>query len=335
MFDFNTNLKALVWTMFLIFLGLTGIVAIFPSFQMQNNYGPLPGQMDLNPDQRRGLEIYVAENCAACHTQQVRNIEMDAMWGKRPAIPQDYYYSKKRLDVWRQSPSLLGSERTGPDLTSIGSRQPSDAWHLLHLYEPRAVVPESIMPSYRWLFHEVDSNFVRSSDVVIKGIPDKYIKDPSKKVVATNEALALVEYLKFLKQPEMPEGMEVPEFIPLREKDRAMVGGDTGGAASGPNGKNLYESTCAVCHQSNGGGIPGAFPPLDGSGIANNPDASTMIRIVIEGYDGNPDYAPMPPFGSELTDEEIAAILTYERSSWGNNAPAVTADEVKAVRDGL
>lgn len=333
MFDFNTNHKALVWTMFIIFFGLSIGIAVVPAFQMQDEYGPLPDQQDLTQTERRGLEIYVAENCAACHTQQVRNIEMDAMFGKRPAVPQDYYYSKKRQDVWRQSPSLLGSERTGPDLTNVGRRQSSEAWHMLHLYEPRAVVEESVMPSYRWLFREVDSSFVKDSDVVVNGIPDEYAVPEGKKVVATSKAIALVDYLISLKSPDLPEDMEEPEFIPLLEKEKESAGMSSSDGGSGLDGAKLYESTCAVCHQSNGKGVSGAFPPLDGSGIVNNPDASTHIKIVLYGKNDNPQYGPMQPFGDELTDEEIVAIINHERTSWGNDAETVTEDDVKEMRE--
>lgn len=334
MFDFNTNLKGLVWTMFTVFFILTLGIAVYPSFQMQNEYGPLPEQRDLTRTERQGLNIYIAEGCVACHTQQVRNIEMDATWGSRPAIPQDYYYSKQRQDLWRQSPSLLGSERTGPDLTEVGKRQSSEAWHLLHLYEPRAVVEGSVMPSYRWLFEEVDSSYVNDSDVVVKGIPEEFIKDPSKKIVATSKALALVDYLVSLKQPDLPEGMEAPEFIPLREKDKEMVGSSSEGG-SGIDGRKLYENTCAVCHQSNGKGVSGAFPGLEGSGIVLNPEARDHIKIIIAGKDDNPNYGPMQPFGDELTDAEIAAIVNHERTSWGNDAPTVDEEDVRKVREEL
>src|SRR3546814_520639 len=114
----------------------------------------------------KGLRVYIAEGCVACHTQQVRSIEMDKTWGDRPSIPSDYYYSKQRLDLWRQSPSLLGSERTGPDLSNIGNRQPSEDWHLLHLYNPRLVVKESVMPSYPWLFETKSET--GKNDVILK-----------------------------------------------------------------------------------------------------------------------------------------------------------------------
>src|SRR5680860_640346 len=151
MLNFHKEHKNLVLTALIVFVALSILVAIIPAFQMQNTM-PLPSQEALTDQEMKGLRVYVSENCVACHTQQVRGIAMDNMWGDRPSLPSDYYYSKQRLDVWRQSPSLLGSERTGPDLTNIGSRQPSDDWHFMHLYNPRSVVSASIMPSYSWLF---------------------------------------------------------------------------------------------------------------------------------------------------------------------------------------
>lgn len=336
MLDFNTDHKALVWTMFSVFLFLTLGVAVFPAFQLDDQYGPLPDQPEMTAEELKGQEVFIAEGCVACHTQQVRNIEMDKTWGDRPAIPEDFYYSKQRPDIWRQTPSILGSERTGPDLTNIGNRQPLDSWQFLHLYEPRAVSEHSIMPSFRWLFEEVDSSMVSESDVVVR-VPEKYLDDPDKKVVATEKAIQLVAYLTALKQPKMPEGVEAPEFIPFSKKDKEMVssaGGDAAGA-SGLNGETLFMNNCAACHQASGKGVPGAFPPLDGSGIANDSNAETMIKIVLEGYNARPDYGPMPGLGDQLSDAEIAAILTYERSSWGNDASAVEEEDVKEVRANL
>src|SRR5690606_25581455 len=147
MFNFHKNHRNLVNTAFLVFLGLSILVAVVPAYQIQETE-PLPMMREMTPTERQGLSIYVKENCVSCHTQQVRNIEMDNVWGERPSMASDYYYSKQRLDTWRQSPSLLGSERTGPDLTNVGKRQPGREWHLLHMYNPRIVVKESIMPAY-------------------------------------------------------------------------------------------------------------------------------------------------------------------------------------------
>lgn len=326
MLNFHKEHKNLVLTAGGVFIALSILIAVLPAFQMQKTE-PIPDELPLTANQREGLHVYVAENCMACHTQQVRNIEMDNVWGDRPSIPSDYFYSKKRMDIWRQSPSTLGSERTGPDLTNIGKRQPSEDWHLLHLYNPRAVVPASVMPSYPWLFREVDSAYM-PKDAKVVAVPKAYFNKPGKKIIASYDALRLVDYLKYLKQTDMPSG-DINDFIPALKKIQAARTEDGGQSL---DGAKLYSQVCAACHQDTGNGIVGAFPSLVGSSIVNDDNTETLIKIVIQGYNARTDYGVMPPFGDQLNDAEIAAILTHERSSWGNDSAPVTADDVAKVR---
>lgn len=326
MINFHKDHKSLVNTSLTVFAGLSVLVAVIPAYQMQKTQ-PLPAMQPMTEAQTRGLDLYVSEGCVACHTQQVRNIEMDKVWGGRPSVPSDYYYSKKRMDVWRQSPSLLGSERTGPDLTNVGKRQAGQEWHLLHLYNPRIVVKESVMPAYPWLFSEKSEKQLSEKDVVVP-VPAAFLKPGAKKIVASREALALVEYLVSLKQADIG-GEPANGFIPFVKKPAA----EGSGTAGLPDGAALYSNTCAACHQADGKGLPGAFPPLAGSAIVNDADPGQLIRIILQGYDARPEYGVMAPFADVLGDEEIAAIATHERSSWGNQAPAVTAEEVKKIRE--
>lgn len=326
MFNFHKNHKMLVIVALGVFVILSVFIAIVPASNLQY-VEPLPTAIPLTEMERAGLSVYVSENCMACHTQQVRGIEMDNVWGERPSIPSDYFYDKQRLGVWRQSPSLLGSERTGPDLTNIGKRQPGQAWHLLHLYNPRSVVEESIMPSYPWMFEEKDSTEITEEDVVVP-VPQEFFNEPGEKIVAKPRALQLVAYLQSLKQAPMP-GNETVEFIPALEKTDIVGGGDE--EAGALDGAQLYMANCAACHQKAGQGLPGAFPPLAGSSIVNDEDPELMIQIILQGYDARSDYGVMPPF-NQMSNEEIAAIANHERSSWGNNAPTITAEEVQEVR---
>ncbi len=133
----------------------------------------------------RGRARYISEGCLYCHSQQPRsrNQAPDAErgWG-RASVAADYYYDR---------PHLLGTARTGPDLLNIGARQPSMAWHLGHLYQPRAYVPGSIMPAYRYLF-EVKDKAEAGEQVV--SLPSG--AGPSLgAVVAKPEAIDLVRYL--------------------------------------------------------------------------------------------------------------------------------------------
>ncbi|MEB2780621.1 cbb3-type cytochrome c oxidase subunit II [Algoriphagus sp. C2-6-M1] len=329
MFNFHKNLNSLVLTAFLVFLGLSMLVAVMPAFQLQKTE-PLPSMPKPTADELEGLKIYVGENCLACHTQQVRNIEMDQIWGDRPSIPSDYYYSKQRMNVWQQSPSVLGSERTGPDLTNVGQRQPGKDWHLMHLYNPRIVVNESIMPAYPWMFEEKAPDQVKETDLLVS-VPAEYLSHPDNKIVATKKVMQLVAYLQSLKQPKIP-GMDAAAFIPSSKK-KGIISSSSDGEAVLPDGLMLYAQTCAACHQANGQGLPGAFPPIAGSEIVNDDDPETLIRIVLQGYDARPEFGAMPPFADQLSDEDIAAIISHERSSWGNTAKNVTSDEVKKIRE--
>lgn len=326
MLNFHKSHKNLVNTSLAVFAALSIVIAVLPASQLQKTE-PLSSMKPYTPNELNGLKLYTSENCMSCHTQQVRNIEMDKIWGDRPSIPSDYFYSKQRMDVWRQSPSLLGSERTGPDLTNVGKRQPGKEWHLLHLYNPRIVVKESIMPGYPWLFDEKAENELSENDVVVP-VPSEFLKNSDTKIIASQEVLDLVAYLQSLKQASL-ENQDV-EFIPSVKKQAATTSSSEPNSL--PDGKALYTSNCAACHQSTGTGLAGAFPSLAGSEIVNDANPELLIRIILQGYDARPEFAVMTGFEEILSDEEIAAIATHERSSWGNNAPPVSAEEVKKIR---
>lgn len=326
MLNFHKDHRNLVNVALLVFVLLSMGVAVMPASEMENN-APLPGMVEMTPAERRGLAVYVAENCGACHTQQVRNIEMDKMWGARPSIPSDYHYSKQRMDVWRQSPSLLGSERTGPDLTNVGQRQPGEQWHLLHLYDPRLVVKGSIMPRYGWLFEETAH---ATTDAVIVPVPKKRLRDTAHVVVAKQEALDLVAYLIALKQTPLPDGTPPPGWLPTPGRKEANA---TAANTSGlPDGAEIFKGTCQACHQADALGLAGAFPPLAGSPIVNDADPAQMISIVLGGYDARPEFGAMPAQAEQLTDAQIAAVVSFLRSNFGNEATTVTEDEVRTLR---
>lgn len=325
MFNLSKNHQSLAFTSFVVFVCLSTLIAVVPAVQMQNSVQPLSKARDLSPQERDGLHTYIAEGCVACHTQQVRNIEMDAVWGDRPSLPSDYYYSKQRMSLWQQSPSLLGSERTGPDLSNVGKRQPSEDWHLIHLFNPRVVVKESVMPPYPWLYKEVWK--VGASDVKVN-IPKKFLRDTTKAIVATQKALNLVRYLQSLQQVDPT--FEVADFIPSAQTEEFV---ENSGVDAELDGKALYIQNCAACHQPSGEGLAGAFPPLKGSTIVNAEDYELMVRIILQGYDARSEYGVMPALGAQLDDAEIAAIVNYERNSWGNEATRVVKGDIKRIRD--
>ncbi|PSW11788.1 cytochrome c oxidase subunit II [Photobacterium rosenbergii] len=97
-------------------------------------------------------------------------------------------------------------------------------------------------------------------------------------------------------------------------------------------GEQVYNTRCAMCHQANGQGIPGAFPGLAGQGLSVDPNAKLEhISIVVHGKQGT----AMQAFGPQLSLKELAAVITYERNAWDNNTgDTVQAAEVQAVMDG-
>jgi mono/diheme cytochrome c family protein len=116
----------------------------------------------------------------------------------------------------------------------------------------------------------------------------------------------------------------------------------SGGGGLMQLGLQVYNKpTCVACHQANGKGLPGQFPPLVQSDYLKEPEPGRVIRIVLDGLsgplqvEGQTFNGAMVPWKDALTDEEIAAVLTYVRQNpeWGNKAPAVTPERVKAVRD--
>lgn len=326
--EFFNNHKSLFTVATGMFVGLTLLVAIFPALNNQKNNRPLPGAAELSPEARKGKALFIANGCVACHTQQVRNVEMDKIWGSRPSLAADYA-GITRTDFWRNTATLMGTERTGPDLTDIGNRQPSLDWNLVHLYNPRIVVKESIMPAYPWLF--TLKKEPAETDVVVT-VPAAYLQGKEGKVVATQDALYLVAYLQSLKQTKLPDGTESPEFLYKRpEKSVSAAPGEIPAI----DGKALYTANCQACHQANGEGLPGAFPPLKGSPVVLGDNLELYVDIIMNGYDARPEYGAMAPIGTvlEWTEQEVAAIINYERSSWGNEGEKVTVEEVKKILD--
>lgn len=332
--EFFNNHKNLFITAAALFIVLTIFVAIIPALNNQSRNAPLPNAEPMSEAAQKGKEIYIANGCVACHTQQVRSVDMDKMWGSRPSIAADYA-NNKRQDLWRNTATLMGTERTGPDLTDIGNRQPSLEWNLLHLYNPRAVVKTSIMPAYPWLFDQKENP---DGDDVVIAVPAEFLKNKNIKIVAKEEALQLVAYLQSLKQTDLPTGIPTPEFLYKRaQKELAEEATDGGEIVA--DGMALYATHCQACHQENGEGLPGAFPPLKGSKIVLDDNSETMVDIIMNGYNGRASegYGPMAAVGTlaGLTANEVAAIMNHEKTNWGNDAKKITSEEVQKIIDSL
>lgn len=117
----------------------------------------------------------------------------------------------------------------------------------------------------------------------------------------------------------------------LRSVDAVLL------ATAQQDGEQIYNTRCMSCHQMEGRGVPGTFPPLTNTEWVTG-DKGRLIRLLLHGVSGPMEVqgttysGTMPPWGGALDDEGIAAIATYIRTSWGNDASEVTADEVARVR---
>lgn len=138
-------------------------------------------------------------------------------------------------------------------------------------------------------------------------------------------------------------GFKATVFNPARV---AWDGAGSGGAAAAPDpmvvGKRVYSQNCAVCHQANGEGVAGQFPPLAGSEWVLSQDwhgDNHIVKIVLNGFQGvvtvkGKQYNNvMAPWGKVLKDDQIAAVITYIRNEWGNQAPPVPAEFVAKIRE--
>lgn len=125
----------------IIAISIGGLVEITPLFFQKATTQPVDNLKPYTALQMEGRDIYIRESCNVCHSQMIRPL--------RAETERYGHYSVAGEGVW-EHPFLWGSKRTGPDLARVGGRY-SDDWHRVHLTDPRAVVPESNMPSFKWL----------------------------------------------------------------------------------------------------------------------------------------------------------------------------------------
>ena len=184
----HTDHRAIVAVAAIVFFVLTLLMAVLPALRERALSTPT-GARPRGHEEERGRQVYLREGCGFCHTQFVRDLPMDRPFG-RPSRPVDYAL---------EDPPMLGTQRTGPDLADVGTRQPSEAWHLIHLYDPRAVVPQSVMPAYRWYF--VEKAQAGPGDVVVP-VPAGWAPR-GKVIVAAPDGRVLVRYLLSLKQAKV------------------------------------------------------------------------------------------------------------------------------------
>ncbi len=294
------------------------VLAIIPGNQLEHEIKQAaPVTMaNLTASEQRGRIIYGREGCAYCHTQQIRFLAEDV---RRFGAPTEAWETKYDF------PQLWGTRRIGPDLSREFNLRPRD-WQLTHLYNPRLVVQDSVMPPYPWLFD---------------GSPGR----------PTQEGLDVLAYIQSLgrarqlsgfdgrwlassvqETPEMatsnePLARATPPAVPI-----AMVGGYSLSApilhpAADPGdlqeevsrGAALFAANCASCHGSGGGGdgkASASLLPKPANLTAARFSDERLSSVLWNGVAGS----AMPPW-RQLPAEDLRALIAYIQSV---NAPGAT-----------
>jgi len=190
--------------------------------EQARDFGP-SALMSLSASELRGREIYAREGCGYCHTQQIRFTAADEARFGAPTLSWE-----SRRDV----PHMLGTRRIGPDLSRASGTRSED-WHLVHLYNPRLVVSQSVMPGYPWLFSgSADKPRQSARDVVAYletlGRPRRFASAGDRVDVGVNPAARR-------RTGTLPQLPDAPPLFP-RDEGRAARGAE------------LYLHHCASCH---------------------------------------------------------------------------------------
>lgn len=187
----NVGLLAIL---IIVAISFGGLAQITPLLFQKETTEPVDGLTPYTALEMEGRDIYIKEGCHVCHSQMIRPF--------RDETERYGHYSLAGEHVW-EHPFLWGSKRTGPDLARVGKRY-SDAWHEVHLINPRDVVPQSNMPSFPWLM----KNKLTGEDTARKleifknnfGVPytDEDIAGAKAAVEGKTEMQALIAYLQTL-----------------------------------------------------------------------------------------------------------------------------------------
>jgi cytochrome c oxidase cbb3-type subunit 2 len=178
----------------LVVASIGGLVQVLPTMVEDSLAAPAQDVVPYPPLELMGRDLYIRESCSTCHTQQVRPLLAEVRRYGPYSRAGEFAYDR---------PFLWGSKRTGPDLHRLGGKY-TDAWHRLHLLDPRAVVPASIMPAYPWL---ADNAANANGDIVARmralrllGTPytDEQITAAPAALEGRTELDALVAYLQLL-----------------------------------------------------------------------------------------------------------------------------------------
>ncbi|HUV69512.1 MAG TPA: cbb3-type cytochrome c oxidase subunit I [Terracidiphilus sp.] len=204
----------------LFFVVSFAALGVLPAYELHKSIvrtTPKGLRLALTPEEKRGQQIYARNGCAYCHTQQVRFTPADE-WRFGPPT--------QAWETQDEFPQMWGTRRIGPDLAHESSKRTRD-WQLVHLYNPRFTVPDSMMPGYRWLFD---------------GSPDQ----------PTQDARDLVAYLNTLGRAALQTSAGPPQEPAQIDMHNEMWA--SAGTSNIYSGKAVYLANCSGCHGADGRG---------------------------------------------------------------------------------
>lgn len=162
----RSSILLLILTVIVVSIG--GLIEIVPLFRIETTIEKVEGMRPFTPLELAGSKIYKREGCYGCHSQQVRVL--------RDEVERYGHYSLAAESMY-DYPFQWGSKRTGPDLARVGGKY-SDQWHVMHLVNPRSVVPQSIMPGYPFLTQrDADVSGIANDMETLRAIGVPYTDD--------------------------------------------------------------------------------------------------------------------------------------------------------------
>ena len=307
------------------------VLAIIPGQELEDEIKQVaPVTMaTLTASEQRGRVIYGREGCAYCHTQQIRFLAADV---RRFGAPTEAWETKYDY------PQLWGTRRIGPDLAREFNLRPGD-WQLTHLYNPRLVVRDSMMPPYPWLFSGSANQPTQEALDLLAYLQSlgraRQLSGFERQALASSVQPATPD----MAMPSEPSARATPPTVPI-----AMTGGYSDSApvlhpASDPadlqeevsQGGTLFAANCATCHGSTGRGdgkASASLLPKPANLTAARFSDERLSSVLWNGVAGS----AMPPW-RQLPTEDLQALVAYIHSLHLPGA-APSTQEVKTLDEG-
>jgi len=185
-----------------IVIAYAGIIEILPNFAEAAR--PVKGLKPYSVLELAGKEVYKKDNCIACHSQLIRPFKSETDRYGQYSLSGEYAYDR---------PFLWGSKRTGPDLHRVGNYRTPD-WHANHMWNPRSVVPDSIMPAYKHQFTNIaDLETAYAEAVTVKKVFNTPYGDDIKPGKAASKAMKRDDLIKMVQNGKVPEVVALVAYL--------------------------------------------------------------------------------------------------------------------------